>query len=921
MRSLVVLLVAGCSSRTAPPAGPPATVPLDPASMVAADSVMAAPAPPDDDSNIAALDDPGEWTRHSCHKTVWPSYDADYSDDDKPVEPEPPYVCEEGCAGAQTLDSKLAAINKARANEGVCDTRHRDGLEAGILRAGAPNPDGTNLKAWDRKTPLEHRDRVRSVLALTATEEQVLAQHGFVVPERLHYTDYTTAYYDIHRGELPVYVSADSILHAVYASNDQLIASLERDKLTAQLDRALGAMHCGLAIAAKDFPADIANDVDLYLTVARTLLANERVPSELGKVDKAVGPIVDAIRGSSRLGELDIFGRLRSFDATQYMPRGHYAGDDTLERYFRTAMWLSRTEFNLVSRDTRSSTPGFQPDPRETPREAVVALALADLAQRTGATANIAALDKTWTAFAGRREDVPFAALTALRAKAGIKRLTEANVAERLHDAIGNGYPRTVNVHPSPNVDHLAAIATLLGPRITNDMTALRTLVEERGQLHQPVELGFMLGHDRAAAFINSSEPTLQARLAQSRDRLLHAPVGDDLYSNWLDAIRALSHRPQGALPSFMDTTAFQDLRLDSAIAAYGQLRHNHVLIAAQMYDVGGCEIPDGYVEPALETYKQLAEYARRGRTTFQAIDPRDETSGAAYFARLERLMNVLVALSRKELANKPLSNEAKRFLSMIVEMREASGRLGYDSEVPVATYDGWYIDLFPKQDVSFKDASFMADYATFHHEDASGVHYIGAKGPRLGVFVVDTGGKPRMMVGPVANAFQHTGPLAKRLQDSDAATVAGTAPWAKSYTVAAPKQPAITVELQRREREAEPRYRMQGRHTKTPDILKPHVVRIDSDEDVGFVTVELLDHHFQAMGSFRVKVLKGRIETPIQIATKRRIEGLRLITGEFTGRLDLDVEGHGFARFGGGTGKPADQVETVERGSRIVPP
>ena len=49
---------------------------------------------------------------------------------------------------------------------------------------------------------------------------------------------------------------------------------------------------------------------------------------------------------------------------------------------------------------------------------------------------------------------------------------------------------------------------------------------------------------------------------------------------------------------------------MNTAVAAYGQLRHNYVLIAGQAYDEGGCEIPDGYVEPNVPLYEDLLAYA-----------------------------------------------------------------------------------------------------------------------------------------------------------------------------------------------------------------------------------------------------------------------------------------------------------------------
>src|SRR5262249_62067584 len=126
-------------------------------------------------------------------------------------------------------------------------------------------------------------------------------------------------------------------------------------------------------------------------------------------VEHEAGELVAQVMAASELARVTLFGRPRLVDFTQYGPRGHYASDEFMQRYFRAAMWASRLEFNLVSRSSRSSDPGPEPDPSETPREAIAALALADLAVRSGADKLIADLDAAWAALAGRREDVSIA--------------------------------------------------------------------------------------------------------------------------------------------------------------------------------------------------------------------------------------------------------------------------------------------------------------------------------------------------------------------------------------------------------------------------------------------------------------------------------------------------------------------------------
>ena len=54
-----------------------------------------------------------------------------------------------------------------------------------------------------------------------------------------------------------------------------------------------------------------------------------------------------------------------------------------------------------------------------------------------------------------------------------------------------------------------------------------------------------------------------------------------------------------GQVPrSAMGTDAFQDLRLSSFVSAYGQLKHNSVLLAGQPYDEGACAVPGLFLIP-----------------------------------------------------------------------------------------------------------------------------------------------------------------------------------------------------------------------------------------------------------------------------------------------------------------------------------
>lgn len=792
--------------------------------------------------------------------------------------------------GGRTWDEKRDEVARGP-DTGACDLRHRAQLEAELAKVAAA-PSRAPVRAWDRKAPLAYAPLVRGALALTPAEEQQLARDGFVVPERLQYDTYSAAFYDIHRGQLPIYVSADAILHAVYLAHDTLLAQLESAKLQHTLDRVLGAMACALPAAAADYPPEIARDLDVYLTVARSLLAGyDQDPADPANADQ-VQRLVHLITEAGPRTRVELFGRVRTIDPNAFTPRGHYDGD--LASYFRAAMWVSRIELNLVSRDTRSSDE--EGDRHETPREDVLALALADLVDRAHAGADLAALDRAWTLFAGKREDVGVPELLALRAQARIARLTDPDAAAKLRAAIGSRFARTVNTHPNPNASHLPAIATLLGPRILSSTDALAAVASGRGPDSQAAELGYVLGIDRGAAY---TDPAIAPRLARGRAEVGKIR-GDDLYTAWLGAVRAYAEMPPGAKPSFMEGPAFADLRLDTAIVAFGQLAHDHVLVGAQLYDQGGCEIPDGYVEPALPLYRALAAYADRGAALYRELDPRDVGRAGAYFARLRAVATTLAGIASDELAGKPLSDAGKHFLAMVVEMREATAHT-YTDSYPIATYDGWYIDLFPSLDAAFHTAAFIADYLTFDRDGRRGVKYVGATGPRLGVFAVDTGGGPRMMVGPVAHGFQVTGTLEEpRFTDDSVAGLAAhgrlDSPWTKRYGIAAAAPPKFQLSI------AVPRPgQPERRRRRDPDPAeqRPGTIRIVAAADQGAATLQLLDHHFVEVGKITSRIGAGQVDLAIP-ATARPIESVRVLVGTFAARVDLDLRGYGSGSFGG---------------------
>lgn len=697
--------------------------------------------------------------------------------------------------------------------------------------AGTSAPPNPPSIPWDGAQKPKYLDRIDAHFHLTRAEQDLLRRNGFVVLDRVAYTDYASAFHDVFQEELPLYVGIDPILHAVFRGTERVLEQVEEKKLAPALRSLLRKARGTLARSRGVYDEATLADLDLYLAVAASLAGEE--PGKDGGhslfgQEEAVRAVLDAV-GRKTLEPIELFGRPRMVDFSQLEPRGHYAAFTPEAKwspsaYFQAIMWLSRLEYNLVSRSSRSSHPDASPDPRETPREARDALCLADLLQRAGALSELSTFEGVYSAFAGRREDVSIPELLRLMQKEGI-RPNDPAAPEKLKMAIGAGYKRTARTHFTPeNAPELPAIATLLGPRIVPDIAPLTRLVHDRvPERHRlgAADVAHLLGHDRAshwlAADLKQFGP-LGGELGAARQELAaQAERGKDVQASWLRAILALSHDPQGVRPSFMSREAYADSRINSALVAYGQLRHTFVLMAGQGYDSYGCEIPDAYVEPLAPAYDALLAHVEGLR----------KVAGGG-FTGLERTLRTLRAIAATELGSGAPTEAQRTWLAMVAEYLPKGGYSGDSGEPPKWT--GWYFDMFENREIGASTASaFVADYFTLTNRQE--VAYLGADGPRLGVFVVDTAGQPRAMVGPVARGYEVHAPITGRLDDASARKNPDRrAAWREGF--AAPEPPA-------------PAFEVQGRmfYCKRAGGMEARLV-LASEKDLGAVAVTLLDHH-----------------------------------------------------------------------------
>ena len=199
-----------------------------------------------------------------------------------------------------------------------------DTMEA-ILAAPPAVPNGKAPTPWDSAKDPKHWDAVKKRFSVSVKEEAALRKNGFVVLEKSPYDNYAMLYHETFRSELPLYITLDSIFHAVFTSHEQILATLELERLAPKLKDALKKMHERLKSDAGFIHASLREDVDLYLTVARRLLHHDRTLSgALSAEPGEAAALVEEVHRHRGLKTIALFGRPRVVDFSQYQARGHY---------------------------------------------------------------------------------------------------------------------------------------------------------------------------------------------------------------------------------------------------------------------------------------------------------------------------------------------------------------------------------------------------------------------------------------------------------------------------------------------------------------------------------------------------------------------------------------------------------------------
>ncbi|MBI1916662.1 MAG: DUF3160 domain-containing protein [Planctomycetes bacterium] len=277
-----------------------------------------------------------------------------------------------------------------------------------------------------------------------------------------------------------------------------------------------------------------------------------------------------------------------------------------------------------------------------------------------------------------------------------------------------------------------------------------------------------------------------------------------NLYWSWLYALKPLLAGYGAGYPTFMTTKAYRTRLLNAALASWAQLRHDTILYAKQSYTMfreASYRPPlppvQGYVEPLPEFYARLLALARmtnRGLSEMKVLD-------AAAKGRLdafEKLLERLLAIAEKELADKPLKEDDYAFIrhfgSHLEGVVVTSNRARLESlyhelgRTTDETRRKELAEMIALETAGAMKTTLVADVHT--DQNTKQVLEEGTGYVDLGVFVYrQPDGRLVLGAGPVLSYYEFKHPMSDRLTDEKWRTLlankdAPAAPeWTRPYT------------------------------------------------------------------------------------------------------------------------------------------
>jgi len=638
-------------------------------------------------------------------------------------------------------------------------------------------------------------DSLERKYGLTEDEKSLLAKNGFVVTERLQKDSFGSQFADIYHKDLPVYISSDAILHAFHASYDKILKDTELNILIQKVSDLLRNMQTNFNIIAEKYQSYSnmerpLKDLDIYLTVANRLLTgtnNSYYPENLSEIVK----IENDIKSETFVTRPLFSETPRKIDFSQFKPRGHYDDEyyPQLAKYFKAMMWFGKIELYLIAPES------FQKVPlKDVQRQIIMATLFSELIDLSNQRELFDEIEHIIKTFVGEQDNVTLPQLEEVFEEANVTsaallldtlKVKEFQYQLKTKSYAGQQILSQILMHDpqSPNQVEPASAFMPFGQRFVIDSYVTGNVVYDRisatRMLPSTLDILFALGNDASAQLLKDEldEYKYSPNLAALRylvDSYEPNFWESSIYNSWLHSIRALNpSEDRTVLPSFMQTAAWWQHKMNTQLSSWTELRHDNLLYAKQSYSAGiVCSYPFSYVEHVPVFYNSISKLAKntlQKLTDLASIPEWTKEMYKNYFDNLAGVADTLEIIAQKELDNLSLNENEKDFLK----------RMLYNNPEHVCgapDHVGWYPNLYYSdydRDEFYKKDYLVADFHTAPTDEFGAVvgwvKHAGTGPVDIAVIIAkNSDNQDVAFIGPVSSYYEYTSTNFFRLTDDE---------------------------------------------------------------------------------------------------------------------------------------------------------
>jgi hypothetical protein len=589
-----------------------------------------------------------------------------------------------------------------------------------------------------------------------------LAKNNFAVVPAKH-EQLFHVYDNNHYEYIPNFITTDIYLQVLHKHFSSVLQKVEEDKFIPLLTELLKNLYdesSSLSTTTKDPELlEAAQYATTYLGISYSLIANKFQAPNDPVVKKEFQKIVSAQGKGSEFLKSDLI--LYS----QFKPRGNYTKSKELENYFRCVKWLNTAPISI------------QED-----KGLLSAIVIASMIKKSAE--NLKSFERYNDAIkfiVGEEDNMSMAGLIQSIS------IAEANNPLVLKDdsklqgirskleklSVDRIKPKGGDESTSEKLSEKTILFT--AGRYTFDAEILSRLIhvlqpEPKRLFPKGLDIFASLGSQNARNILlneygeQTKWPAYADTLSILQKQFSQFDGWDkNIYTKTFEAISNLN-TVNSDFPLFMKTPAWEKKNLSTSLAAWTELKHDMLLYAEQPYAAqageGGGPPPPlhvSYVEPNIAFWEKSLELLDFQEKQLTNMDLLNEDT-RRIIEELKEIGNLLLTVSKKELANEKITSEEFNYLSYL------GGRIEY------LTFRIFGSDHLPEKERLVAVVADVYNYNGEYLEEAVGMIdeiYV----------VAEINGKPYLTKGAVFSYFEFTSKSPLSDEDWRAQLTSGQAP------------------------------------------------------------------------------------------------------------------------------------------------